>query len=73
MLNPHPSKEPKMTITQKQIDQELNTAITNGYKELLEMQPLEVAIDLTYYSPECEDLLPEELLPFVTDWQTRNR
>jgi len=56
------------------VERNLNVAVDeNGYTELLEWEPEQVAIDLCTYCPELDQIDPLELTALVADWQSKRR
>lgn len=59
-----------MTISQDDIDESLNNAIENGY-ELGLWTAEQIAVDLSTYDAAFEDVDIEVLVPFISDWLSR--
>lgn len=64
-----------MTIPQEFVDKELDTALyENGHEEFRTMDPWAVAVDMMTCSSVWEEMEwenPNDLVPYVTDWQKR--
>lgn len=46
----------------------LDNAVENGNHEVLAWDAMAIVIDLTCFAADCEDELPEDLLPHVAAW-----
>lgn len=59
-------------VTQEVVDVALDNAQSNGYP-VAHDPPEDVAWDLVRYDAGFEDELPAELVPYIENWQRRNR
>lgn len=46
-----------------------NAALENDYQWVLTEDPMLVAMDLIAYDADLEDREPEELVPYIEEWQ----
>lgn len=59
--------------TQVQVNEALANALDNGF-DFTNTDPLEVAEDLGRFNADFESVEPEELVPYIIEWQSdRNR
>lgn len=61
-----------MINMQELINELLENALTNGFDQS-KSNPLDVAEDLVRFSSEVEMENPEDLVPYIEDWQKRKR
>ncbi len=54
---------------QEDISESLDSAIDNGYDDLLDWTDLEIAEDLGQYDKQFEDFDPQDLVPYVQAWR----
>ena len=47
----------------------LDNAFNNGYTFVLNSNPVDIAYDLIAYDADLEDSNPEELAPYIRQWQ----
>lgn len=46
----------------------LDSALENGYTELLTWPVMDIALDLTAFASDCENEKPEDLIPHIQEW-----
>lgn len=57
-----------MPSIRQAVYQNLNNGLSNGYKELLEMEAEDIVTDLQAFASDMEDYPDDVLLPFVISW-----
>jgi len=61
----------KGEITQKTVDDSMNSAVENGYT-FVQFTSVEIAEDIAEYDSDFEGVDVSRFLPFVEDWKRRN-
>lgn len=60
-------------ITYETVASNLDSAIENGYFQILEWPVKDIALDLIAYAEDCEDCSVDELVPHIWNWLDTKR
>lgn len=55
-------------ITYEVVKSDLDSAIENGYFQILEWPAEDIALDLIAFADDCNDCTVEELIPHILIW-----
>lgn len=58
-----------MNILQFQVFNSLDTAVANGYEDVIKWPAEQVAADLQEYDATYQGIEPAKLVPYVREWQ----